>query len=116
MAVALFDRYQVFSSKYGMAKFNEEAHTKDTITVQDTTYDIRTLLRQAHRNSENINLRTGSRKRVTAKRIKYTLEDRVWQAQSTWQEIQARYKLTEIQARSMQWQARAALMKLDIDF
>ena len=48
------------------------------------------------------------------KPAKYQLEERIWQAQATVEELQAKYSLTITQAQHMRYQARYILDKLDI--
>lgn len=99
-----------------MPKFNKELHLSNTITVNGQSYDIRKLYARAEQAKQNINLRTGTVKALpTRPKVKYTLEDRVWQATHSFRDIMARYDITETQARGMQWQARNIMEKLDID-
>ena len=85
-----------------------------TITIRGVTYDIQDLVSQRERNKENINLRTGHRTSREFRKTKYSVDDRIWQAQATLSELQERYNLTEIQARAMSWQARSVLTRLNI--
>jgi len=86
------------------------------IVINGCVYNIRDLLQRREQNRENINLRTGVRRSTAVvSRLKYTVEDRAWQAGASLAAIQDRYNLTETQARGIQWQARTALAKLGID-
>jgi len=87
------------------------------IRVNGKTYNIKELLRMREQNRANHNLRTGRTTSATAPaRMKYALEERVWQAQNTWQTTAKRYGISEQQARARQWQAREILAKLGIDW
>ena len=48
------------------------------------------------------------------KPAKYQLEERVWQASATVEQIQERYSVTAEQAKQMRYQARYILEKLDL--
>jgi len=61
-------------------------------------------------------LRTGRINRGERRPTKYSIEERRWQAGATIAEIQQRYGLKEIQARSIQWKARQILTILDVPF
>lgn len=99
-----------------MPKFNRELHLDDKIIVNGQAYDIRKLYAQAERLKQNINLRTGTVKsNPTRPRVKYDLEERIWQARAGFKDIMARYNLTESQARGIQWQARNIMDRLGID-
>ena len=60
------------------------------------------------------NLKTGRINRGARAPTKYSIEERTWQAGTTIAEIQQRYGLKEIQARSIQWKARQILTLLDV--
>jgi hypothetical protein len=62
------------------------------------------------------NLRTGRINRGERRPTKYSIEERAWQAGADIAEIQQRYGLKEIQARSIQWKARQILTLLDMPF
>ena len=85
----------------------------DTITVNGQTYTIQELLGQVGRSSVT-NLRTGRINRGSRRPTKYSIEERRWQAGATIAEIVERYKLKEIQARSIQWKARQILTLVDV--
>jgi len=76
---------------------------------------VEDLIAQANRGIERYNLRTGYNTAISHRATKYTLEEREWQAASTLAEIQRRYQVTTPQARSIKWQARKILDKLDLD-
>lgn len=48
--------------------------------------------------------------------VKYTLEERIWQASATIPGMQARYQITEKQAITMKYQSRYILDQLDIPY
>lgn len=84
------------------------------ITINGHTYSVADLMRQVGRRSV-VNLRTGLVRRAgRPANLKYTLEDREWQAAATMQEIQQRYSVTASHARSMQWKARQILAQLGL--
>ena len=87
----------------------------DTITINGQTYTIQELLRQVSKSSVT-NLRTGRINRGARAPTKYSIEERTWQAGTTIAEIEQRYGLKEIQARSIQWKARQILTLLDVPF
>jgi len=101
----------------GMPKFNKELHRSEEIVINGQTYNLRKLYAQSERAKQNINLRTGTIKKLPQRpRAKYSLEDRIWQAESGYQSIMTKYNLNETQARGIHWQAKEILSKLDIDY
>lgn len=78
-----------------------------TIRLPDgRTYTTADLMRQVGTRSVT-NLRTGRINRGGRPNLrKYTLEEREWQVTATIAEIQARYGIKEMAARSVQWRAR----------
>jgi len=90
-------------------------HTTKTIIINGRTYDIQELLGQVTKSTVR-NLRTGRINRGARQPTKYSIEERAWQAGTTIAEIQQRYGLKEIQARSIQWKARQILTLLDVPF
>jgi hypothetical protein len=90
-------------------------HDTKIIIINGQQYSIQELLRQVSKSSVT-NLRTGRTNRGARQPTKYSIEERTWQAGTTIAEIQQRYSLKEIQARSIQWKARQILTLLDIKF
>ena len=104
-----------------------------TIRLPDgRTFLIKDLVGKRTR-STNYNLRTEQRVKVAKsvltqdkkipkslyqswarKPAKYQLEERVWQAQATVEELQAKYSVSVTQAQHMRYQARYILDKLDL--
>lgn len=87
-------------------------HMRDTIVINGQTYCVQELLGQVGRSSVT-NLRTGRVNRGSRRPTKYSIEERRWQAAATIAEIIERYKLKEIQARSIQWKAKQILTLVD---
>ena len=95
------------------------------------TYKISDLVGRRTR-SQNYNLRSERRVKLARAAIddkkipkslyqtwsrkppKYQLEERVWQAQATVEQIQERYSVTAEQAKQMRYQARYILERLDL--
>jgi hypothetical protein len=92
---------------------NTHMHTTKTITINGRTYSIPELLRQVSRSSVT-NLQTGRINRGERRPTKYSIEERAWQAGATIAQIEQRYGLKEIQAKSIQWKARQILTLLDV--
>jgi hypothetical protein len=88
-------------------------HMRDTIVINGQTYCVQELLGQVSRSSVT-NLRTGWVNRGTRRPTKYSIEERRWQAAATIAEIEQRYGLKEIQARSIQWKAKQILTLVDV--
>jgi len=86
---------------------------RDTITIRGRTYLVQELLKQVSKSSVT-NLRTGRTNRGARAPTKYSIEERRWQAAATIAEIIERYKLKEIQARSIQWKAKQILTLVDV--
>lgn len=99
-----------------MPKFNPDLHLSDQLMINGKQYDIRKLYADSDKSREHINLRTKTVKKNTRTVVKYSLEERIWQATHSIAEIQTRYNRNELQARSIQWQARGILDRLDIDY
>ena len=92
---------------------NTHMHTTKTITINGQAYQVQELLGQVTRSTVT-NLRTGRINRGERRPTKYSIEERAWQAGATIAEIQQRYGLKEIQARSIQWKARQILTLVDV--
>lgn len=90
-------------------------HDTKTITINGHAYHVPELLKQVSRSTVT-NLRTGRINRGARAPLKYSIEERRWQAGTTIAEIIERYRINEKQARSIQWKARQILTLLDVPF
>lgn len=102
---------------------------RDTIQLPDgREFNIKDLLDKTTR-SRNYNLQKQRRAPVDSrvprafagatqvgKTVKYTIEDRKWQAEAKPEEIQARYNITLKQASMIRYQSRYILDQLDIAY
>ena len=101
----------------------------DIIVLPDgRVYRIAELVKRATR-PKNYNLRRTPRVPVDsrvprvftetvprARTVKYTLEERIWQASATVPDMQQRYQISERQAITMKYQSRYILDQLAIEY
>lgn len=101
----------------------------DIIVLPDgRVYRIADLIKRATR-PKNYNLRRTPRVPVDsrvpksfqaqdrrARTVKYTLEERIWQASAEVADMQQRYQISERQAITMKYQSRYILDQLDIEY
>ena len=77
-------------------------------------YTVKELVNRTS-NLTTYNLRYGTIRTKSAA-VKYTLEERIWQAKATPELIAAKYSISIAKAKGIMYQARYALGKLDIDY
>jgi hypothetical protein len=83
-------------------------------TPDGREFEIKELLRQSNKDVRRHNLlngRTHPARRMTS--LKYSIEERRWQATASAEEIMERYGLKRYQATSMNWQARTIIERID---